>query len=491
MRTHYQNLRVSEDAEPEVIRAAYRALANKWHPDKNPDQAEKAARYMAIINAAYEVLSDPARRMAYDEYLAACREVEEEPWMASDPKTESMSRTDDAVFDKTQKPAANKQKTSGVHELWSSVIWVWQGNEGLGSTFWIYGALVPLIAFFVLVSVVGVEAEVATGLSVIYHLAFVVPSVWRSSRNAESRIWKHAARSVVAWIPLIGFVVGTLAAVLIPTYAQKAGAHSGESEYRSTGLFDDLVAEGANKSLYHDTVLQAYPDINNQRKTKHFQSWLEQDSDSWYAMEYGGPQEVIAVMDAYHRFLSAGEQTDAVSPPEHVTLDPTGLNGKQIADILAENANRIVNNSGHSFVVEARAYPLGSAVYIDFEVEASIQRSQSLIDTLYLGIAEEVCELFGQQGYRNKGLVFVYRTFNTNREKIYEGHTNQEACDQRWDKPSIEPASTQPSPSSTKAQDKQQRAPSKATQSISTESECQFKQVMTDADYEACGLTPP
>lgn len=58
IRTHYDNLKVARNAPPDVIRAAYRALSQRFHPDKNLGNTE-AARIMAIINASYEVLSDP------------------------------------------------------------------------------------------------------------------------------------------------------------------------------------------------------------------------------------------------------------------------------------------------------------------------------------------------------------------------------------------------------------------------------------------------
>lgn len=87
MRTHYQNLHVSEKASPEVVRAAYKALAQKWHPDRNPEQREKAERYFKIITAAYEVLSDPKTRAEYDASLAADRYSEHSP--EPNPKTDS------------------------------------------------------------------------------------------------------------------------------------------------------------------------------------------------------------------------------------------------------------------------------------------------------------------------------------------------------------------------------------------------------------------
>lgn len=67
--THYDNLKVTRDAPPEVIRAAYRALSRKYHPDRRADD-DQAARVMQLLNAAYEVLSDPDRRRAHDEWIA-------------------------------------------------------------------------------------------------------------------------------------------------------------------------------------------------------------------------------------------------------------------------------------------------------------------------------------------------------------------------------------------------------------------------------------
>lgn len=65
--SHYDTLNVSRIASPEVIRAAYKALAQKYHPDRN--SSHDAALRMKEINLAYEVLSDPDKRRRYDETL--------------------------------------------------------------------------------------------------------------------------------------------------------------------------------------------------------------------------------------------------------------------------------------------------------------------------------------------------------------------------------------------------------------------------------------
>ncbi len=67
--THYDNLKVAHNAPPEVIRAAYRSLSQKFHPDRNLDNPE-ATRIMGIINASYEVLSDPVKRREHDLWIA-------------------------------------------------------------------------------------------------------------------------------------------------------------------------------------------------------------------------------------------------------------------------------------------------------------------------------------------------------------------------------------------------------------------------------------
>jgi curved DNA-binding protein CbpA len=60
---YYEILQVRASASQEVIRAAYRALAQRYHPDNAGPEGQAA---MVDINVAYEILGDPRRRAEYD-----------------------------------------------------------------------------------------------------------------------------------------------------------------------------------------------------------------------------------------------------------------------------------------------------------------------------------------------------------------------------------------------------------------------------------------
>ncbi|XP_041274869.1 dnaJ homolog subfamily C member 21 isoform X2 [Onychostruthus taczanowskii] len=71
MKCHYEVLGVRRDAAEEELKRAYRRLALRWHPDKNLENAEEAAEQFKLIQAAYDVLSDPQERAWYDNHREA------------------------------------------------------------------------------------------------------------------------------------------------------------------------------------------------------------------------------------------------------------------------------------------------------------------------------------------------------------------------------------------------------------------------------------
>src|SRR3974390_1207894 len=66
-RCYYETLEVDRDADEHKLKAAFRKLAMKWHPDRNPGDKTSEVRFKEI-NEAYEVLKDPQKRAAYDRF---------------------------------------------------------------------------------------------------------------------------------------------------------------------------------------------------------------------------------------------------------------------------------------------------------------------------------------------------------------------------------------------------------------------------------------
>jgi len=67
-KNYYDILQISKGCTDADIKKAYRKLAMKWHPDKNPEITDEAAKKFQEIGEAYDVLSDLEKRAIYDQY---------------------------------------------------------------------------------------------------------------------------------------------------------------------------------------------------------------------------------------------------------------------------------------------------------------------------------------------------------------------------------------------------------------------------------------
>ncbi len=80
----YQVLGVAKDADEDSLKAAFKVLAKRWHPDVHSEatKMEAQARFQEV-NEAYQVLSDAAKRKQYDAELAGAKDAEERRKAAS------------------------------------------------------------------------------------------------------------------------------------------------------------------------------------------------------------------------------------------------------------------------------------------------------------------------------------------------------------------------------------------------------------------------
>ena len=92
-RNHYEDLKISRNASKAEIHSAYRTLAQKHHPDRNPGDRENAVKIMQLINVAYDVLSDPIRRQEHDDLIRRIESEQESRKRAARQKNNSKQGT--------------------------------------------------------------------------------------------------------------------------------------------------------------------------------------------------------------------------------------------------------------------------------------------------------------------------------------------------------------------------------------------------------------
>jgi curved DNA-binding protein CbpA len=125
-RKHYYTiLEVKNSATKEEIRASYRKLAKKFHPDKNPGDASAEEKFKSI-NEAHEVLSNDILRHEYDEYRK-----QEEEWLAKQKAEEKHSSTTSAKNKRTytRKKTVTKERRVYVRGEVAIKYWALQEEE--------------------------------------------------------------------------------------------------------------------------------------------------------------------------------------------------------------------------------------------------------------------------------------------------------------------------------------------------------------------------
>jgi curved DNA-binding protein CbpA len=105
----YNVLKVAPDAPVEVIRAAYRVLAARYHPDRCGDNSEALSR-MQRVNEAYRVLSDPGLRAKHDAALNSQRRRR-----ASDGASDTATKAQPGAAAPSEMPSVLRQRAAAAY----------------------------------------------------------------------------------------------------------------------------------------------------------------------------------------------------------------------------------------------------------------------------------------------------------------------------------------------------------------------------------------
>lgn len=155
LHTHYDNLKVARNAPPEVIRAAYKILCQQFHPDRHGGHPS-ATQTFQLIAAAYDVLSDPARRRQHDEWIA---------------KTEARDQVRDRVHGAERKPprwnGRERRRKPSLHAAGAAASAAFRGRPLPHSADGLAQRLPPHLRVLALWSSIALTGAV---LILIYHL---------------------------------------------------------------------------------------------------------------------------------------------------------------------------------------------------------------------------------------------------------------------------------------------------------------------------------
>ena len=308
MQTLYDVLKVQEDAPLEVIRAAYKVLSSKYHPDKNPGDTS-AAEMMQKINRAYNILRDPEARARYDAALKSTRDQQQTKPTAPQFDETGVQPTS------TGASASPSTDTPVTHSLGETVGRIWSGRMGLCKTYWIYGVLASCIWGIALRFVTpGSALAITLVLAFVIYLVVINTGIWRAAdRYTGYAIWAILAKIAVVG-PIAALVVGTAAAVILPAYQdyKAKAAFSSQSPSVSASAFDPNTARPIDappaiavppqptpEQIHDQSILRAHPDAFQIAQTQPFQTWLKANPAFQKVANSGTAEEVIRMLSIY------------------------------------------------------------------------------------------------------------------------------------------------------------------------------------------------
>ncbi len=311
--THYDSLQVSRTAPLEVIRAAYKILAQKYHPDRNQGDAE-ANRLMQVINVAYEVLSDPIKRAEHDKWIESQEKLKNKPYSESYHFRE-----------KNNTKRENKELPDGI-QGWSwgafllNVVWAIANKTWFGLL-----TFIPIVGFIIAI-ILGFKGREWAWKN----------KQWESFEHFERVQKKWSVWGVTIYISLS--VLGILAAILIPAYENKAIRNQTVTELEGLRLELRPV----------DVTLYAGQPDNFADKPKQSEAWGSLSLRWWYFSsssnyyyvdfmgENTGSLKVVSIcsnrLDAlnirgfsYLEYTREREIIDKLGQPTQVSISKSGL----------------------------------------------------------------------------------------------------------------------------------------------------------------------
>ena len=169
-RTHYENLKIARNAPDAVIRAAYKALMQQYHPDKFQGPEQEAHRIAKLIKQSYEILIDPVKRAEHDRWIA----VQEEKAKQSDRKVQfgaaSEARKRQFYRRENRQEKTKQYQTNEPAHLCADIILDINKSEAISSLL-IRALLLALLIFVMMSDFFGNDSKTW----VVYGIYIIIP----------------------------------------------------------------------------------------------------------------------------------------------------------------------------------------------------------------------------------------------------------------------------------------------------------------------------